>query len=148
MAGSNVGRAWRRFRRRPVAVQAGAGIVVIAIVVGIIVAAASGGGGKSSGGSVSAGPTTTAAQAASTSTSQPLAQVAPSTRGLTPTSIDVVFPVANLNALSDQIGFAGDPEFPAAVDVALTVRRRQHHDGPAFRFRRDRPKQLEAGNIG
>jgi len=49
---------------------------------------------------------------APTSTTELYAQVSPSTRGLTPTSIDLVFPVANLNALSDQIGFSGDPEFP------------------------------------
>ncbi len=112
MAGSNVGRAWRRFRRRPVVQQAGVGVVVVALVVVVIVAAA-GGGGKSGGNKVAAPPTTasTAAPTASTTTTQPFSQVAPSTRGLTATSINVVFPVANLNVLSDQIGFQGDPEF-------------------------------------
>ncbi|HVM64283.1 MAG TPA: ABC transporter substrate-binding protein, partial [Acidimicrobiales bacterium] len=108
MAGSNAGRAWRRFRRRPAVVQVGAGVVVVAVVIGIVVAVASGGGGKSTGETVAASPTTAAAAA----TTVPFAQVPPSTRGITPTSIEVVFPVANLNALSDQIGFAGDPEFP------------------------------------
>jgi len=117
MAGSRVGattrRAWRRFRRRPVATQAAAGIVVIALIVVVVVVAASGGGGgKSTAGKVSAGAGTTAAPVASTSTTQAFSQMATSTRGLTATSINVVFPVANLNALSDQIGFAGDPEFP------------------------------------
>jgi len=118
MAGSNVPaavrRGWRRFRRRPVATQAGAGVVVVALVVAVVVAAAGGGGGKSGGAAkVSATPTTTAGTAAaSTSTTALFAQVSPSTRGVTATSIDVVFPVANLNALSDQIGFSGDPEFP------------------------------------
>jgi len=86
-------------------------IVVVALVVAIVVGASSGGGNKSSGAKVSAAPTTTAV-AASTSTTELFGQVNPSTRGITPTSIDVVFPVANLNALSDQIGFSGDPEFP------------------------------------
>jgi hypothetical protein len=110
MAGSNVGRAWRRFRRRPAVVQAGVGLVVVAVVVGVVVAVAAGGGGKSTSGTVAAGPTTAPPTVAATTA--PFAQVAPSTRGITPTSIELVFPVANLNALSDQIGFAGDPEFP------------------------------------
>jgi len=119
MAGSSVGasvrRAWRRFRRRPVATQAVAGIVVVALVVVVVVVAASGGGGgskPSASSQVSSAPATTAANAAATSTTELFAQVAASTRGITATSVNVVFPVANLNALSDQIGFAGDPEFP------------------------------------
>jgi hypothetical protein len=84
----------------------------VALVVVIVVAAAGGGGGKSSN-KVAAPPTTSATTAAaSTTTTELFSQVAPSTRGLTATSINVVFPVANLNALSDQVGFAGDPEFP------------------------------------
>ena len=117
MAGSNlsatVGRAWRRFRRRPVVTQVLAAVVVVALVVVVVVAVAgSGGGGSSKSNPNVVASATTAAPSQATSTTQPFGQVDPSTRGITPTSIDVVFPVANLNALSDQIGFAGDPEFP------------------------------------
>jgi len=105
-------RSWRRFRRRPVATQVVAAVVVLAIVVGIVVAVA-GGGGKGGGTKVATPPAaTTGAPAGSTATTELFGAVSPSTRGLTPTSIDLVFPVANLNALSDQIGFSGDPEFP------------------------------------
>ena len=116
MAGSNlsatVGRAWRRFRRRPVLTQVAAAVVVVALIVVVVVAAAGSGGGGSKGTHNAVAAAATTAPSQSTSTTALFGQVDPTTRGITPTSIDVVFPVANLNLLADQIGFQGDPEFP------------------------------------
>ena len=41
----------------------------------------------------------------------PVTQASTSTRGVTSTKINVVFPVVNLQALSSEIGFAGDVEY-------------------------------------
>jgi hypothetical protein len=43
--------------------------------------------------------------------STPVSQASTSNRGVTPTTINVVFPVVNLQALSTEIGFAGDVEY-------------------------------------
>ena len=45
----------------------------------------------------------------------PVNQASTSSRGVTPTSINVVFPVVNLQALSTELGFAGDVEFSEQV---------------------------------
>jgi hypothetical protein len=49
--------------------------------------------------------------AASATASTPVGQASTSTRGVTSTQINVVFPVVNLQALSSQLGFAGDVEY-------------------------------------
>jgi hypothetical protein len=49
--------------------------------------------------------------AASAKGSTPVGQATTSTRGVTSTQINVVFPVVNLQALSSQFGFAGDVEY-------------------------------------
>jgi hypothetical protein len=98
--GGPLGRSWRRFRRRPVGVQVGAVVVAIVVVIGIVLAA----GGSS--------PTSTHA----TATTTPSGVTAPdqastSSRGVTAHTINVVFPVSNLTALSSNFGFAGDIEY-------------------------------------
>ena len=48
---------------------------------------------------------------ASSSGASPVSQASTSSRGVTSTEINVVFPVVNLQALSTEIGFAGDVEY-------------------------------------
>ena len=61
----------------------------------------------------STGPTTTTTTTAGATPSgvTPVDQASTSTRGISGNTINVVFPVANLQALSSQIGFSGDFEF-------------------------------------
>ena len=56
-----------------------------------------------------------ASGAASSSGITPVTQASTSTRGVTAHSINVEFPVANLQALSGQFGFAGDVEYSEQV---------------------------------
>ncbi len=53
----------------------------------------------------------TQAPVAAAKGSTPVNQASTSTRGVTSTKINVVFPVVNLQALSAQLGFAGDVEY-------------------------------------
>ncbi|HMD44692.1 MAG TPA: hypothetical protein VKG43_00930, partial [Acidimicrobiales bacterium] len=48
-------------------------------------------------------------------TASPVDQASTSSRGVTTTRINVVFPVANLQQLSSQLGFAGDVEYSEQV---------------------------------
>ena len=64
----------------------------------ILGASAASGGGATVAGAAGAAPT-------------PVSQASTSTRGVTTTSINVVFPVVNLNALASTYGFAGDVEY-------------------------------------
>ena len=57
----------------------------------------------------------TSVSAAATSGITPVTQASTSTRGVTAHSINVEFPVANLQALSGQFGFAGDVEYSEQV---------------------------------
>jgi hypothetical protein len=79
-------------------------VVVVAVVAAAIVAVTTSGGSSKSPATVSAGGTI------------PVSQASTSTRGVSATEINVVFPVANVGALSNQEGFAGDPEFPEQTD--------------------------------
>jgi Periplasmic binding protein len=101
-----LGRSWRRMRRRPRATQVRTALIVIAIVVGLIawlVLAPAG----TPGGSGSAG----AAELASSTTATPVSQASTSTRGVTATSINVVFPIVAINSLAGKEGFAEDKEY-------------------------------------
>jgi ABC-type branched-subunit amino acid transport system substrate-binding protein len=104
MAGAGadrLARTWRRFRRRPVAVQSATVVVAIAVVVSIVIGVSAGGKGH---GSPSA---TTSAPAGVTSPDQ----ASTSSAGVTAHTINVVFPVSNLTSLSASLGFAGDAEY-------------------------------------
>src|ERR1700735_1087615 len=99
-------RSWRRLRRRPRAVQVRTALMIVAIVVGLVawlVLAPSGtpGGGSDAG----------AAEVASSSTATAPSQASTSTRGVTATSINVVFPVVAINSLAGKEGFAEDKEY-------------------------------------
>jgi Periplasmic binding protein len=100
--GSRLLRTWRRFRRRPVVHQAVAVALVLVVMAGAgfgVASAGSSGGGGRSAGDLGGSGRATAPDEASTSS-----------RGVVGHSINVVFPVADLAQLSDQEGFAGDPE--------------------------------------
>lgn len=105
-----VPRGWRRFRRRPGAMQLRTLGATLAVVVGLVawltVAPASSAsssqpsGGGSSGGSGASGASSAALDRASTST-----------RGIVGKRINVVFPVVALSSLAGQEGFAQDQEY-------------------------------------
>lgn len=111
--GRQVGRAWRRFRRRPPMVQGIALVVVLAIVGGVVYAATSSSGtgpaSHAGGATAQLGPSGVGVDQASTST-----------RGVSASTIDVAFPVSNLASLSSNYGFAGDAEF-GAQDTAINT---------------------------
>jgi hypothetical protein len=102
-----LGRSWRRLRRRPRAMQVRTAVIVVAIVVGLVAwlaLAPSGSGGGVAG----------AAEAkvvASSSSGTPVSQASTSARGVTKTTINVVFPVVAVNSEAGRFGFAQDKEF-------------------------------------
>jgi hypothetical protein len=101
-----LGRSWRRLRRRPRATQVRTAVIIIAIVVGLIawlVLAPAG----TPGGSGTAG----AAEVASSTSATPVTQASTSTRGVSATSINVVFPIVAINSLAGKEGFAEDKEY-------------------------------------
>jgi hypothetical protein len=74
-------------------------LMVGALIFGASTAA---GGGAAVAGAAGAAPT-------------PVSQASTSTRGVTKTSINVVFPVVNLNSLQGRLGFAEDAEYGEQV---------------------------------
>ncbi len=126
-------RALRRFARRPRAMQVRTVVAVLTTVVGLVVyladAPSATSSGPTTGGALAASSsarlladrsqtttttTTTTAPAAGGTTPSGVTsvdQASTSTRGISGKTINVVFPVANLQALSSQIGFSGDFEF-------------------------------------
>ncbi len=78
------------------------------------------------------------AEAGPASGSTPVSQASDSARGVTSTAINVVFPVANLNALASAYGFAGDYEYSEqAKAIHLFVN--QINDGGGINGRRINP---------
>ena len=103
-----LGRSWRRLRRRPRAMQVRTAVIVVAIVVGLVawlVLAPSG----APGGAGSAGAAEVASAAAPAGT--PTDQASTSTRGVSATEINVVFPVVAVNSEAGRFGFAQDKEY-------------------------------------
>ncbi|HEY7949136.1 MAG TPA: ABC transporter substrate-binding protein [Acidimicrobiales bacterium] len=88
-----------RQKSRPVGGRASAGVMVVAVVLGSVVA-------------VTAGAPAVSASTASAGT-RALDHASTSSRGVTSTKINVVFPVSNLTSLASNFGFAGDAEFAA-----------------------------------
>ncbi len=101
--GGQLGRSWRRFRRRPVLAQGAALAVVLVLLVGIVFAVA--GSGSSSG------PRKNAKAGAVTASVTPPDKASLSSAGVTAHTINVVFPISNLQALSLNLGFATDIEY-------------------------------------
>ena len=105
---ASAGRSWRRLRRRPRAMQLRTVLILLAIVVGLVAwlaLAPSGAGG--SGGAAGAAEPKLAAAASGT----PVSQASTSDRGVSKTTINVVFPVVAVNGEAAQFGFSTDVEF-------------------------------------
>jgi len=109
-------KSWRRLRRRPVGVQIGAAAVVVIIVVAIVVATTAGSSKKTPGTT----PGTSTPTGGLAAAIKVLDNASTSSRGVTATSINVVFPVSNLTNLASNFGFAGDAEF-AQQNNAITT---------------------------
>jgi hypothetical protein len=115
MAGSGaLKRSWRRFRRRPAGVQAVALVLVIAVVAGAVYGITGTSPKKSAGSGAGAGATgADSGLGLGKPSGVTVDEASTSTRGVTATSINVVFPVSNLTSLASNFGFAGDTEFAA-----------------------------------
>jgi hypothetical protein len=112
--GGGLGRAWRRFRRRGAATQVLTVVIVVAVVAGVIAGIVAGSSSTTSSSSSSAD----SGLGTSGPSGVPVDQASTSSRGVSATTINVVFPIADLGALSGSFGFAGDTEFgvqPAAI---------------------------------
>jgi Periplasmic binding protein len=107
---SSVHRFWRRFRRRSPAVQIATVVVVLVVVAGAVYGLASH-PASSPRHLAAAPPSTTRTTLASTSGPSSVETASTSSRGVTKSSINVVFPVVSLNSLAGQEGFAQDAEF-------------------------------------
>jgi hypothetical protein len=92
-----------------------AGVVVVGVVIGGVIVAVTGGSSKPTSPS-----TTTGTTGNSSAHVVSVDQASTSSRGVTATSINVVFPVSNLTSLSSNFGFAGDAEF-AQQNTAITT---------------------------
>ncbi|HWF16878.1 MAG TPA: ABC transporter substrate-binding protein [Acidimicrobiales bacterium] len=103
-----IGRSWRRLRRRPRAMQIRTALIVVAIVVGLVAWLTFAPSGTP-GGSGAAGAAEVTS--ASNSTATPVSQASTSNRGVSKTSINVVFPVVAINSLAGKEGFAQDKEY-------------------------------------
>ncbi|HEY1828689.1 MAG TPA: ABC transporter substrate-binding protein [Acidimicrobiales bacterium] len=113
-----VGRTWRRLRRRPPVMQIRTALIVVAVVVALvawILLAPSGapGGSNPAGAAVVKESTVKAAAFKST----PVSQASTSTRGVTATQINVVFPVVDINSLVGRLGFAEDKEYGQQINA-------------------------------
>jgi ABC-type branched-subunit amino acid transport system substrate-binding protein len=79
--------------------------------VGVLMAAVIAGTAACGSPSSSSAPTSTAVTGASTSAPSSVSTASTSTRGVTKTTINVVFPVVSLNSLAGKEGFASDAEY-------------------------------------
>src|ERR1700678_893972 len=96
-ASASVHRFWRRFRRRSALVQIAIVVVALVVIVGVVYAVQSrpdSSPGSAVGTAPSAGGPTSVTTASTSS------------RGVTKSSINLVFPVVSLNSLAGQGGFA------------------------------------------
>ncbi len=102
-------RSWRRLRRRPRAMQVRTAVIVIAIVIGLIAWLVLAPSGTPGGGGIAGAAEPAARTLAFTPT--PVSQASTSSRGVSKTSINVVFPVVAVNSLAGKLGFAEDKEY-------------------------------------
>ncbi len=95
---------WARSRRRPGSRVGGGrrgGVLMAVVIVAAVVVAVTSGASSSSA-------STSSAKAAGIAA---LNKASTSSRGVTKTTINVVFPISNLTSLASNFGFAGDVEF-------------------------------------
>jgi hypothetical protein len=107
-----VARSWRRLRRRPALMQWRTVGLIVAVVVALIVWLAMAPSGVP-GGSTPAG----AAEATLAFTPTPVTQASTSTRGVTATTINIAFPVVDINSQAGKFGFATDKEYGQQVNA-------------------------------
>ena len=113
-------RRWRQFRQGPVGVQVAAGVVVVAVVGGIVAIGLSvGSGGSGSSTSVAAPDSTTGTALAA----------GDSTRGVTATTINVVFPVIDVAAIQAANGFANSTDESYQEAIRTYVADINNHGG-------------------
>jgi hypothetical protein len=98
---AGVARSWGHFVRRPRATQIRTVLLVIVVLGGSAVWIATSPSSSSS----------MPAAASDTGSAVPVDQASTSSRGVTATAINVVFPVVSLNSLAGQEGFASDVEY-------------------------------------
>jgi hypothetical protein len=113
-----VRRSWRRLRRRPVGIQIGSLVLALAVVGGVVYGVSA--GTSSSGGSTGPGGTPGLGNVSGVGVDQ----ASTSNRGVTGSTINVVFPVSNLPSLAANFGFQGDTEFgvqPAAIHTYVNA---------------------------
>ena len=101
---AGLSRSWGHFVRRPRATQIRTMAVIGAVVVGAVVWVAT---APSSRSSAASSPTATPSAGGPT----PVGRASTSSRGVTATAINVVFPVVSLNSLAGEEGFAEDAEY-------------------------------------
>jgi ABC-type branched-subunit amino acid transport system substrate-binding protein len=130
-----VGRAWRRLRRRPVAMQVRTAVIIVAVVVALVLWLAMAPVGMP-GSPLGAGASEVPAAAAFKPT--PVDQASTSSRGVTKTSINVVFPVVSLNSEAGKYGFATDAEY-GQQDAAIHVFVNQINQGGGINGRKINP---------
>lgn len=106
--GGGISRRWRRFRRRSAATQVAVLAVAVVVVAGAVVGIVLGTSSKSPSASQNAAALSGSSPQANT---VGVDQASTSTRGVTASTINVVFPISNLTSLSGTLGFAGDVEF-------------------------------------
>ena len=119
--GAVLKRSWRRLRRRPAGTQAVALVVVLAVAGGAVYGISA---GTSSGAGTGSGSTGATPLGLGPPSGVGVDQASTSSRGVTPTSINVAFPVSDLTSLASNFGFAGDTEFaaqPAAIHTFVNA---------------------------
>ncbi|HEX4175266.1 MAG TPA: hypothetical protein VHY81_05050, partial [Acidimicrobiales bacterium] len=103
-----IGRSWRRFRRRPQAMQIRTALIVVAIVVGLVAWLAFAPSGTP--GAAGAAGAAERPNGSGTQGFTPVSQASTSDRGVSKTVINVVFPVVAINSQAGKFGFATDKE--------------------------------------
>ena len=98
--GGQLGRVWRRFQRRSLRARVTTVAVTIVVIAGVGYGVGASSGGKAAGGGPVPPADVTALNKASTSSV-----------GVTASTITVAFPVSNLEALSQNLGFETDVEY-------------------------------------
>jgi hypothetical protein len=115
--GSPVLRWWRRWRRRSFGAQLGTFGLVMVVIAGAGFGVVAGtGGGETPGAAQTAGGADGNGLGGTGSVTAP-DEASTSSRGVVGNTVNVVFPVVNLSELSDQEGFAGDPEDAQQVNA-------------------------------
>jgi hypothetical protein len=129
-----LGRSWRRLRRRPRLMQWRTALIVVAIVVGLVAWLAFAPSGTPGGGAAGAAEPRLATSSGVT----PPSQASTSSRGVSKTEINVVFPVVAVNSLAGKLGFAEDKEYNEQIP-AINLYVNQINDSGGINGRKINP---------